>query len=108
MLIYDKDFENTEVKSFKDVLAEIGKTEDDIEKIYHGKDHWCRCGCGGNYFYHGVDKTGYTRAINKMKKPEFKAYNIESHDSSMATWINIPDAMQDNMCYCIYFKKEAK
>lgn len=107
MIVYDKNFNYSGEKTFEEVLAEIGKSVDDIEKVYHGKDHWCRCGCGGNYFYNGVDKAGYTRAINKMKKPDFKAFDIESNTGSV-TWINIPDADRDNMCYCIYFKKEEK
>ena len=107
MKVYSKDFEKMDVITFKDLLAKAGKTEDDIEKIYHGKDHHCRCGCGGNYFYKGVDKAGYTRAVNKMKDPTFESYNIEG-DPYGGDYINIPDANRDNMCYCIYFKKEGK
>ena len=38
------DRENPHI-TFEELLGKVGKKEEDIEKIYHGLDHWCRCGC---------------------------------------------------------------
>ena len=69
------DRENPQI-TFEELLGQVGKKEEDIEKIYHGLDHWCRCGCGGNYFNHN-DK-GFRRAINAMKKDD-DGYYINAH-----------------------------
>lgn len=84
---------------FYGILKEANREEKDITKVYHGKDHWCRCGCGGNYFDKG--ERGFTRAMNLMKKgyPKFSTSNVEAGPN----YINIPDDGADNMCYCIYF-----
>ena len=104
MTIYFENTLNVETITLEDLLKKFGKTEDDIDKIYHGKDHWCRCGCGGNYFYKNVkaEQRGFTRALNALKKENFKTCDIEQD----GLWLNIPDATKDNMCYCIYFKKD--
>ena len=68
------DRENPQI-TFEELLGKVGKKEEDIEKIYHGLDHWCRCGCGGNYFYR--DNKGFKRAINAMKKDDFVTINVE-------------------------------
>jgi hypothetical protein len=107
MLVYEKN-EGWKPISFEDLLKKFGRTEDEIEKIYHGKDHWCRCGCGGNYFYRGVEteKRGFNRALSSLKKETFESFDIEYHDYGGGAWLNIPKANQDNKCYCIYFKQK--
>ena len=96
-----QDRENPHI-TFEELLGQVGKKEEDIEEIYHGLDHWCRCGCGGNYFGH-KDK-GFRRAINAMKKDDFVTINVEK-DPYGNQYLNIPEANKDNKCYCIYFKK---
>ena len=88
---------NLDAKDFYGILKEANREEKDITRVYHGLDHWCRCGCGGRYFDKG--ERGFTRALNAMKKADFKTDNVEQGE----TWINIPEALKDNNCYCIYF-----
>ena len=102
MIIYDYEKEVETTKTFEEVLAEFGKTEKDIERIYHGLDHNCRCGCGGRYFEAG--ERGFTRAVNQMKKAEFRAFEIEGKVDGKVHWLNIPEQWTNDMCYCIYFK----
>lgn len=85
----------------EELLEKYNKTIDDIKDIYHGKNNWCRCGCGGNYFSHG-DK-GFTRAINRLKDNDYCKVESTEYDNN---WINIVDEARDNMAYTIYWKKE--
>lgn len=101
MIIYNDEKET--IKTFEDVLAECGKTEKDIKRIYHGLDNHCRCGCGGRYFEAG--ERGFTRAINKMKKEDFRAFDIKGRVNGKVHWLNIPEQWTNDMCYCIYFKE---
>lgn len=78
-----------------------------ISQIYHGKDNWCRCGCGGNYYTEG-DK-GFTRALNKLNSGKLLCYDklIEVSVSNGSGWINIPylnpkTRADQNKCYCVY------
>lgn len=87
----------------------------EVTKIYHGKDHACRCGCCGRYFEKG-DK-GFTRAINKLNSDNFSCFeNQVQVDTSdirpdyeySQGWINIPyDPNITDKCYCVYFKPVA-
>lgn len=85
----------------------------EITKIYHGKDHACRCGCCGRYFEKG-DK-GFTRAINTLNSDTFKCFEnrVELstyqnvHDGKVLPtegWINIPYDYDNDKCYCVYIK----
>lgn len=74
---------------------------DKITKIYHGKNSWCRCGCGGKYFSKG-DK-GFTRALNAILNNKFEVGTYEAIDTQ-STYINIPEGEDyQNKCYCVYF-----
>lgn len=100
-------------------LSKIGKTVDDVQKIYHGLDHCCRCGCGGNYFDRG--SRGFTRAMNKMLSAEFKPLEVgmDVHtrdgrylqstgveiDGVFNVYVNIPYNGMTDKCYCLYFEK---
>lgn len=84
----------------------------DISRLYVGKNHWCRCGCGGNY--HEKDTPGFKRAISRLMKPETVPLSTadDSIDFRMGTqeaYMNIPLANRTNRCICLYFDmKEVK
>lgn len=96
-------------------LSKVGKTVNDVQKIYHGLDHCCRCGCGGKYFKRG--SVGFTRAMNTMQSDSFeplkpgdivhtrdgRVLKSESVDVDMI-YVNIPYNGETDKCYCIYFK----
>lgn len=108
MIIINEGEERKEM-SFEELLNECGMREENIEKIYHGLDEHCRCGCGGRYFYKNIslDKVGFNRALNAMKKKDFMTINIEARKfgkNNDEMYINIPEYDKDNKCYCIYFK----
>lgn len=92
---------NDKVPSLNDLLASV-----QIEQIYCGKDHFCRCGCGGNYYTFGQNsplmKRFLTRAQNNLEK------NLEYCDFTNdfeTNWINIPTSFEGpGRCICIYFK----
>lgn len=70
----------------------------EITKIYRGRDHACRCGCCGKYYYPG-DK-GFTRAVNEINKnDEYYLFG----NSIGKTYINIPYDVDRDMCLCVYF-----
>ena len=95
-------------------LSTIGKTTADIVKIYHGKDHACRCGCCGRYFEPG--ELGFKRAMNAILKDSFtplepftevidkwgsiwKSDGLEVNDD----YVNIPYDRDHDKCYTLYF-----
>lgn len=90
-----------------------GKTAADIVKIYHGRDHECRCGCRGKYFHRG--ERGFTRARNRLDKLSvvakgtfmgqngFGNYYSGGIESDGKSYVNLPyDAAKDK-CYTLYF-----
>lgn len=80
-------------------------TKDDFKgftTVYVGKDNWCRCGCGGNYyeFSDRMFKTAVTKCMNmyndgKIEKVEFE----QGHDEF---WVNF--SYGNNKCFCFYAK----
>lgn len=96
-------------------LSKVGKTTADIQRIYHGLNRCCRCGCGGKYFERG--SAGFTRAMNKMQNKSFEplaegdlvhmpngqTYKSEGIDIDKV-YVNIPYNAENDKCYCIYFK----
>lgn len=106
-----------EMLNLSKTLAAAGWTEESITRIYHGGDHVCRCGCAGTYFERGT--TGFTRALNKLRKGFMteskgdKVYVTGYGHNEMQTsdgidaqlnFINIPEAgaANHNRCYCLY------
>lgn len=82
-----------------DILASENKSLTNITDIYHGKDNYCRCGCGGKYF--APKSKGYTRALNALAEMQFEKKRIEIGD----TYINLSIGDEsDNKCYCLYFQ----
>lgn len=93
------------VKTLNELLAEHNKTIKDIAQIYHGKDHWCRCGCGGKYFEPG--EKGFARATNTLNKnPMYESVRYET--ASSQEWLNITVSSYTNngagTAYTFYFE----
>ena len=104
--------------NLNETLAQAGWTEDTIQKIYHGGDHVCRCGCAGRYFLRG--ERGFTRALNTLRKGFLteeagdKVYVTGYGHNEMQIsngisiypkcYINIPIATdpRHNKCFCLY------
>lgn len=104
--------------NLNETLAKAGWTEDTIQKIYHGGDHACRCGCAGKYFRRG--EIGFTRALNKLRrgflteeagdKVYVSGWGHNEEQTSVGVdimrncCINIPIATDPhhNKCFCLY------
>ena len=108
-----------EMLDFNKLLETANWKEEDIDRIYHGGDHVCRCGCAGNYFERG--SRGFTRALNALKRgfmTESKGDEVYvsgyGHNEVQISegidietdYINIPEynAPNHNRCYCLYCK----
>ena len=57
------------VKKFASLDELFEHTGKGIAKIYSGKDHYCRCGCGGKYYYAG------SKLFNGIIKRAKKAFD---------------------------------
>lgn len=80
---------------FTELLKSKNLTTADIEQIYHGKDHACRCGCHGGYFV-------FSDSLIKKIADVCQFDNVEWADS--LRYVNIPyGAKEDDMCFCVYF-----
>ena len=68
-----------------------------VQKIYGGKDNWCRCGCGGSY--HQKEEKGFNRKKSMISNlTEDKVLSIESNSKYM----NI--SLENNKAYTLYFQ----
>ena len=81
------------------ILTNAHKTKSDIDQIYFGKNHACRCGCCGNY-YRPEDKRGFTRQLNKINNDPVSVSEIEYDGNN----VNIPLVNGDDRCITIYWK----
>lgn len=92
---------NDIVLPLKDLLTNV-----QIEQIYVGRDHGCRCGCGGNYYDFNQNSPIFKRFITRAAK--FFEENLqycEMTDSFDTNWMNIPTSFYGaGKCICIYFK----
>ena len=88
--------------TLNEILNMLGWTEADIEKIYYGKSHACRCGCCGNYFRPG--ERGFNRHMNSLRRGVLKAHEFELFDIDVACYINIDLAYTNDRCICLYRK----
>jgi len=89
-----------------------GFKEMNINQIYSGLDHHCRCGCGGNYYeFHE------TPTIHRILTRALKFFRMNMKECEMCVhlnhggdwWLNIPTVMPhhrcpEGKCYCIYFQ----
>lgn len=94
-------------------LAKYNRKLSDITRIYSGRENCCRCGCGGRYFDRGT--VGFTRAINKMKRDDFKplpkgadmyaSYGLQKSRGIEfgENYVDIPYDSDNDKCYCLYF-----
>ena len=104
--------------NLEEQLQKHGLHVSDVKQIYHGRDNWCRCGCGGNYF--SVGSVGFKRALNRIQKEDFKpleagteVYGVgksegvrfEAHSTPLDGWLNIPYDANRDKCYCLYFSE---
>lgn len=112
------------VKKFASLDELFEHTGKSIAKIYSGKDHCCRCGCGGKYYYAGSKL--FNGMIKRAKKAfeetleyvntycngDFEKLCREDKDILQGfvyrpgVYVNIPKLSGNNKCYCIYFKNE--
>ena len=110
-----KVFNYKDDKKVKDIITMFlpGFKELNINLIYSGLDHHCRCGCGGTYYY--IDKTPspvirriLTRALKFFKMNESECEMCIHLDNDGDWWLNIPTSFTthygEGRCYCIYFQ----
>jgi len=62
-----------------------------VERIYTGHEHGCRCGCLGRYFDPGT--TGFTRALNKIKKLNPTVKVVEANDDINAACAEVAEGV---------------
>lgn len=104
-------FENT------DVIPNLTNMLKDCEiiQVYSGKDHYCRCGCGGKYYEMKFEKerAGIKRNINRANKFLHKhPHECELYIGSDESYLNIPTVIQGEgsdpagRAITIYFKGE--
>jgi len=76
-------------------------------KIYYGKDHHCRCGCGGRYAKRG-ERT-FKTYVTKLKKAIEGGLVRDPDTEHFATdgFVNIPVGERClDRCYCLYFDND--
>lgn len=91
--------------SIEQILAAINKSIADIERIYVGDTHGCRCGCLGNY--HDIGSRGaklaYSRLVRLMTENKFiKWKDIDYSDPD--SYLDIPyitmSGNERSICLC--------
>lgn len=86
--------------NLEEILKPYGKTPSEIQRIYRGRDHECRCGCKGNYAERNTPT--FTRYMNEMKKVEVDG-KVETDTLSNLSFVNIPFSKARDLCFCVYF-----
>lgn len=80
-----------------DFLKANNLTTNDIDQVYFGKDHACRCGCRGDY---SDLCNNHIEIINNSCRCDEIEWDSNKH------YVNLPVGdPKDDWCYCIYFKK---
>lgn len=101
-----------------DVIPEIIDFLKDCEvkQVYFGKDHCCRCGCGGTYYDYPTNLKEIKRNLNRANKflhkhsHECELYINPNKDGE--NWLNVPTVLQGESAdpagraITIYFKGE--
>lgn len=82
-------------------LSKHGMKFEDIYSIYSGKDHYCRCGCGGKY--HEASDKSFDRIVknveNVLSKGKYtKIVGVPASNG------NVNISMENNKAYTIYFE----
>lgn len=84
-----------------EILNSNGRKFEDITQIYRGKDHYCRCGCGGKYFKPG--ERGFKRAVTQMNKSDFTPLAVEAPAGYRFINISYDNSTREGKCFCLYF-----
>lgn len=90
------------------IIAFYGLKLDQLIEIYSGKNHCCRCGCGGRYFKKDDKMIGTVLSrLERMMRDNCK--NSEEADfndfGDGNGCVNIPYGLpHENKCYCLYFE----
>lgn len=82
------------------ILAHVGWKEDSIKRLYYGKSHCCRCGCGGKYHERG--SRGFKRYMNMLKRGVMLAHDWTKADISSRCYVNVDLAGTNDRCICLY------
>lgn len=90
-----------------DIIPELSEflKDCDVSQIYFGKDHCCRCGCGGKYFDKN-DVSEMTRNIKRANKFLHKnPTECELYIGSDENYLNVPTVLHGmGRAITIYFK----
>jgi len=81
--------------------------ESKITKFYVGKDHCCRCGCGGAY-YHDPNNRMWKGELTKFRRMlQYGCIReVEIEEMGKQWWINAAyGSKEQNRCFCFYFNK---
>lgn len=88
------------MKTLTEILTLVGWSESNVKRLYYGKSHCCRCGCGGTYHDRGT--RGYTRYMNMLKRGVQLAHPFEAEDIDKTCYVNIDLANTNDRCICLY------
>ena len=84
------------MKKLESILIKANKTINDVDQVYYGKNHACRCGCCGNYY----DKNELDYPFELLEDYDILENEIEYENG----YTNIPFDDNDDECICIYYK----
>lgn len=89
------------------IIAFYGLDLSQLTRIYSGKNHCCRCGCGGRYFEKS-DKSfqSVLARLERMMRDNCKdSEEADCGRDGAGGWVNIPYGHpRSNKCYCLFFK----
>lgn len=105
----------TDIISFEMLMTALNKTEDDIEELYIGNTHGCRCGCGDTKYYPNPS-TMITRTMTKLGKmfikdnDNFRLVRKDIDYRHPDRYLDIPYLTKSGRerSICLYFKKDCK
>ena len=89
----------------------LSATLNQISQVYLGKDHHCRCGCGGDYTAtsymikprtEDINDTLVAKRLKRAKKLVESGIDVDYGD----TYVNIPTGVNKAMTF--YFDEVAK
>jgi len=83
-----------------EILKLVNWKQSDITRLYYGKSHCCRCGCGGTYHDRGTP--GFKRYINQLLRGVELAHPFQKDDIDAGCYVNIDLAFTNDRCICLY------
>lgn len=87
-------------------------TIEDVEKVYTGKDHHCRCGCAGNYYYSSLSRQVNVLLTNDVQVQSLitRATNLigkgAGHITDIKEGLYINVRYGNNRAITIYFREK--